>query len=136
MTAHAHAHGQHERLLKLYAALLACSQTIIRCDQKKTLLDDICHQIVALGGMKAAWLGLCGAEDPSQVWPQAHAGDGLDYLQTLRLSMGSDAATLACDPVQLAMREDRVVWTQGPVSAPWPDNLRTRLEAAMKEDTP
>lgn len=112
MTAHAHAHGQHEWLLKLYAALLACSQTIIRCDQKKTLLDDICHQIVALGGMKAAWLGLCGAEDPSQVWPQAHAGDGLDYLQTLRLSMGSDAATLACDPVQLAMREDRVVWTQ------------------------
>ncbi len=32
--------------------------------------------------------------------------------------------------------DHRVVWTQGMASAPWPDALRTRLEAAMKEDMP
>lgn len=111
MTAHAHAHGQQERLLKLYAAMLTCSQTIIRCHQKKTLFADICHQVVALGGMKAAWIGLSGPGDP-QVWPQAHGGDGMDYLQTLRLSMGSGEAASARDPVQLALQEDRMVWTQ------------------------
>ena len=30
----------------------------------------------------------------------------------------------------------RVVWTEGPKSAPWPDALRARFTAAMKEDTP
>lgn len=32
--------------------------------------------------------------------------------------------------------DHRLVWTQGLTSTPWPEAMRTRLEAAMKEDTP
>lgn len=50
----------------------------------------------------------------------------VDFHTTLR---GADGALRA-------EFDHRVVWTQGPASAPWPETLRTHLEAAMKEDTP
>ncbi len=117
MTAHAHAHVQQERLLKLYAALLTCGQSIIRCDHQTALFEDICHHVVELGGMKAAWIGLADAADP-QIRPQTHCGDGLNYLQTIRLSLGSGDAAADLDPVRAAMRQDRSVWTQDVASDP------------------
>ena len=111
MTAHAHAHGQQERLLKLYKALLTCGQAIIRCDQKAALFEEICRHVVQIGGMRAAWVGLAGVED-THVWPQTHCGDGLDYLQTIRLSLGSGEPGTAPDPVALAMLNNQSVWSQ------------------------
>ena len=40
------------------------------------------------------------------------------------------------DGGQRAEFRHRVVWTEGPASAPWPDALRAHLTAAMMEDTP
>jgi len=111
MTAHAHAHVQQERLLKLYAALLKCGQAIIRCDQKTVLFEEICRHVVEIGGMRAAWVGLAGVED-THVWPQTHCGDGLDYLQTVRLSLGSGEPGTAQDPVAQALLHNHSVWSQ------------------------
>lgn len=114
MTSHAHAHLQQERLLKLYAVLLKCSQTILRCDQKATLFEEICRHVVDIGGIQAAWVGLAGVED-THVWPQTHCGEGLDYLQTMRLSLGSSgasSASSAADPVALALLHNQCIWSQ------------------------
>ncbi|MBB1075011.1 GAF domain-containing protein [Rhodoferax sp. 4810] len=111
MTAHAHAHLQQERLLTLYGALLKCSQAIIRCDQKAALFEEICRHVVEIGGMRAAWVGLAGVDD-THVWPQTHCGEGMDYLRTIRLSLGSGEHATAPDPVAQALQHNQSVWSQ------------------------
>lgn len=67
-------------------------------------------------------------------------GDLVDFVMQVRAvgrsSVDFHTTLRGTDGALRAEFDHRVVWTQGPVSAPWPDNLRTRLEAAMKEDTP
>jgi len=116
MLTHAHATAQHERLLKLYAALLKCGQAIIRGDHKATLFDEICRHVVQLGGMKAAWIGMVDADD-THVWPQTHFGDGLSYLQTIKLSMRAEPA-LSHDLVGQAMASNQAVWSQDVLKDP------------------
>ena len=128
MTVHAHAHLQQDRLVKLYAALLKCGQAIIRCRQKATLFEDICRHVVEIGGIRAAWVGLAGVED-AHVWPQTHCGDGLDYLQTIRLSLGSHAPDTAPDPVTRALRHNHSVWSQDIAQDPGLHALRETARA-------
>jgi PAS domain S-box-containing protein len=116
MLTHAHSHLRQERLLKLYAALLKCGQTIIRCTHKALLFEEICRDVVKLGGMKAAWIGMVDAND-SRVWPQAHSGEGLNYLQTIQITQPATLAQ-AADPVELVIKENKSVWFQDVLNAP------------------
>jgi len=110
------AHLQHERLLRLYDALLKCGQAVIRCSHKSTLFDEVCRHVVQVAGMKAAWIGMADTND-SRVWPQAHFGDGLNYLQTIQLTLPA-AQTHAADPVHLTMSQNQSVWLQDVLSDP------------------
>jgi PAS domain S-box-containing protein len=111
-----HANVQQDRLLKLYAALVKCGQAVIRCTQKAVLFEEICRHVVQVGGLKAAWIGMVDAND-SHVWPQAHFGEGLSYLQTIQLTLRA-SQTQAADPVELVMAQNQSVWFQDVLSDP------------------
>lgn len=76
----------------------------------------------------------------AQFTAPSRLGDLVDFTLHVRgVGRSSvDFHTILCgaDGGMRAEFKHRVVWTQGLASAPWPDALRARLEAAMKEDTP
>ena len=66
--------GPPQRLLELYAALLACDHAIIRCTGKVAMFEAVCESLVAKGGLQLAWIGMLDSGDP-RLWPQAHSGE-------------------------------------------------------------
>ena len=109
------------RLSNLYAALSECNQAIVRCTTAGELYDIICEDVVQYGGMRMAWIGLCDGET-DRVRPTASFGDGMDYLDGIRVSIRADDP-YGRGPVGTAIREDRPVWNQDflsdPLAEPW-----------------
>jgi diguanylate cyclase (GGDEF)-like protein len=112
---------KNHRLTQLYAALSQCNQAIVRCTSEAELFAQICRDVVKLGGIKMAWIGLLDAATGTVV-PAASHGAGIDYLDGLHLSI-RQGDVYAGGPSGTAMREDRAVWCQDfqhdPATAPW-----------------
>ena len=106
-----------QRLTQLYAALSQCNQAIVRSASEAELLPKICRDAVQFGGMKMAWIGMLDAAS-REVAPVASYGEGLEYLEGVRISVDA-----GLDPVATAIREMRPVWHQDflhdPLTAPW-----------------
>lgn len=73
------------QLTKLYAALSAANQAIIRTTDRAALFKELCDIAVSYGGLKMAWIGLV---EGSEWWvePAAWAGVGAEYLEQVRVS--------------------------------------------------
>ena len=111
------------RLTSLYAALHQCSQAIAHCTGEAELFTQICRDVVVLGGMNMAWIGVADKED-EQLVPIASFGNGTAYLEGLRISKNAQDP-YGRGPTGTAFREDRPFWCQDfphdPATAPWHD---------------
>ncbi len=76
------------RLTKLYAALSAANQIIIRAEERAALFQDLCDIAVSYGGLKMAWIGMVGLD--RWVEPVACAGEGTEYLGRIRVAADPD----------------------------------------------
>jgi diguanylate cyclase (GGDEF)-like protein/PAS domain S-box-containing protein len=112
-----------QRLTQLYSALSHCNQAIVRCTDAMELYRQICRDSVEFGGMKMVWIGLTDAEK-QRVTPVASAGEGIDYLQAIDLSIEL-GGPFHSGPSGIALREDRPVWCQDfmndPMTSHWHD---------------
>ncbi|MCF8167666.1 MAG: GAF domain-containing protein [Rhodoferax sp.] len=102
------ASGQH-RLLSLYSALIACDHAVIRSSNPSDLFDEVCRNIVHLGQMSVAWIGMVDAGD-QRIWPQAHCGEDDNYLEWIKLSVNVDQMP-GQGPAGTAILEDRPIWS-------------------------
>ncbi|MDD2915123.1 MAG: PAS domain S-box protein [Gallionella sp.] len=112
---------KNQQLTRLYAALSQCNQAIVRCANLDDLFPQVCRDAVLFGGFKMAWIGLLD-EANKQVVPVASYGDGVEYLDGIRIS--ADAADPSgLGPTGIAIRENRPYWCQDfqhdPATAPW-----------------
>lgn len=112
------------RLSQLYAALSQCNQAIVRCKTQQSLFDQICHDAVAFGGLKMAWIGLVNTEH-QRVDVVASAGEGASvYLKDLAISL-IPGHTHSTGPVGQAVLTNAPVWCQDfmatPGTQPWRD---------------
>lgn len=110
-----------QRLDQLYTALSQCNKVIVHCTSEEELFPQICRVVVQFGGMKMAWIGL--VEEASQrVKHVAAYGDGLEYLESIRLSTDANDPS-GRGPVGTSIREKQPFWCQDflndPVTAPW-----------------
>lgn len=109
------------RVSNFYKALVQCDQAIIRSTSANELFTQICDDIVQLGRMKSAWVGMIEAGD-QRVRPVAFAGDGMGYLESIEISV-DPANALGLGPSGTAIREDRPIWCQDilldPATLPW-----------------
>jgi len=109
------------RLSQLYAVLSHCNQAIVRSATQQELFDKICHDTVAYGGIKMAWIGLLDQETLS-LNPVAAHGDLFDYADGLQLSADINNPN-SHGPTGTAVRENRPVWVQDflhdPMTATW-----------------
>jgi PAS domain S-box-containing protein/putative nucleotidyltransferase with HDIG domain len=115
------AEGEIQRLTRLYAALSQCNEAIVRCTSADELFPQICRDAVEFGGMKMAWIGLLD-EATGAVGPVASCGEGVEYLEGIRISVDADDPA-GRGPVGVAIRSSRPQWCQDfqhdPLTAPW-----------------
>ncbi len=105
-----HSDAKFKRLARLFAALNACNQAIVRCASDSELFQQVCHATVEHGGLKMAWIGLIDAAT-GRVKPTASFGSGLEYLRDLRISVNAtDAAGRG--PIGITIRSDQPYWCQ------------------------
>lgn len=112
---------KNQRLTQLYAALSQCNEAIVRCTSEAELFPQICRSAVQFGGMKMAWIGLLDKAS-QRVMPVASYGDGVEYLEDIRISLDAGDPT-GRGPTGIAIGENRPFWCQDfqhdPVTAPW-----------------
>ena len=90
------------RLQRLYAALTAINQAIVKGEEPDELLPKVCRALVERGGFQMAWIGW---NDPAthEIRPRARWGDDQDYLGKVRVY--SDHRPEGRGPTGTAFRE-------------------------------
>lgn len=76
---------QHDALLRIgrvQAVRSATNSAVLRADNEKKLLDDICALIRRVGGYELSWVGYAPTELAMPLQPQAHSGADQDILNS------------------------------------------------------
>ncbi|KXS33769.1 MAG: putative Histidine kinase [Candidatus Gallionella acididurans] len=95
-------------LTQLYVVLNQCKETIMHCTNADELFTKVCRDVVELGAVKMAWVGLV---EQQQIRPVASWGEGREYLEDIRIS--TDAGDeFGRGPIGIALRENRPYWCQ------------------------
>ncbi|MGV8934704.1 MAG: EAL domain-containing protein [Gallionellaceae bacterium] len=112
---------QAERLTQLYAALSQCNQAIVRSSNEAELFPQICRDAVTFGGMKMAWIGMID-EKNNLIRPASSFGEGINYLQSLEISLSADKPT-SKGPTGISISQQVPVWCQDfqhdPITSSW-----------------
>jgi diguanylate cyclase (GGDEF)-like protein/PAS domain S-box-containing protein len=69
----------------------ACNEAMIRIDDEKRLLDEICRIVVDIGGYSLAGVGYCQHDEEKSLLPMAAHGDHPEVVNAMRLSWGADS---------------------------------------------
>jgi PAS domain S-box-containing protein len=76
------------RLNRNLQILSRCNRVLFQARGEQELLQSICQILVETAALPLVWIGYC-EDDPEQtVRPVARAGDGLDYLERVKVSWG------------------------------------------------
>ena len=63
-----------------------CNKAMVRAEDEKDLLDDICRTITAIGEYQLAWVGMASKGRRKIVRPVASAGEGQGFLERITAS--------------------------------------------------
>ena len=121
-----------EKLRKVNRALRMLSdsnQALIRGDDEKGLLREICRIVVERGGYRLAWVGFAEHDEVKSIRPAAQAGDDSGYIATAKLSWAEDDPR-GQGPGGVAIRTGRPAMARNipedPVFAPWQEEANRR----------
>jgi PAS domain S-box-containing protein len=104
------------RLNKSLLTLSRCNRVLWQARDEQEVLRSICQIFVETAGVRLAWIGYCEDDVEKSVRPVAQAGNGLDYLERVKISWGNSDAGQG--PVGDAIRTGRFCWV---------DDIRTDL---------
>ena len=79
-----------KRLNRALRMRSACNECLTRASDEKQLLLDICRLAVDIGGYSMAWVGYAMDDDYRTILPMAHSGEGIDYLEGIKISWSDD----------------------------------------------
>jgi PAS domain S-box-containing protein len=111
------------RANRVLHAVSECHDALIRADNEKTLLRDVCRIVVEAGGYALAWVGYALDDAKKSIEAQAEWGEGREFVHILDLTWRdegrnspAEAAIRTRKPfsVQDTSREDRVNWSIRP----------------------
>src|SRR5438309_6924090 len=75
-----------DRLHRRLRTLCQCTMTFFQAESEQALLRSVCEILVAGGEVRLAWVGYCEDDAEKTVRPVAQAGDGVEYLERLKVS--------------------------------------------------
>jgi PAS domain S-box-containing protein len=111
------------RANRVLHAVSECHDTLIRADDEKTLLKDVCRIVVETGGYALAWVGYALDDSKKTIEAQSEWGEGREFVQSLDLTWhdegrNSPAASAIMTRKPFAVHDtssdDRVHWTVKP----------------------
>ena len=111
------------RANRVLHAVSECHDSLIRAEDEKALLRDVCRIVVEAGGYALAWVGYALDDDNRTIEAQAEWGDGRGFVQCLDLTWrdegrnspaGSAIRTRQPFSVQDTSGDDRVLWSIRP----------------------
>jgi GAF domain-containing protein len=105
------------RLNSNLLALSRCNRVLWQASDEQELLQSICQILVETAGVRLVWIGYCEDDAEQTVRPVAGAGNGLDYLDRVKISWGNSDAGQG--PVGDAIRTAKFCWV---------DDIRTDPE--------
>jgi len=109
------------RLRRRLRTLYQCTNALFQAESEQALLRSICEILVAGGEVRLAWVGYCEDDAEKTVRPVAQAGDGVEYLERLKVSWGE--MELGQGPVGIAVRTGHACWVDDirtdPRVSPW-----------------
>lgn len=95
--------------------IVECNQILVRADDEKTLLQDICTLLVESGHYSMGWVGYAENDENKTVRPVAKSGKGLEYVNGAKVVWSNTergrgpvgTAIRSCQPVVInSMSED------------------------------
>jgi PAS domain S-box-containing protein len=122
------------RRVKDAAALNRSLQTLSRCNRvlwqargEQELLQSICQILVDTAGVRLVWIGYCEDDAEKTVHPVASAGNGLGYLERVKISWGNSDAGQG--PADDAIRTGKFCWIDDIRTDPKSSHWRTEAMA-------
>ena len=110
-------------------AITKCHHTLLRAQDEKTLLDDVCRIICDDAGYRMAWVGFLEHDEKKSVHPVASAGYDAGYVANSNISWSGDTDR-GLGPVGQVGRSGNIVQIQDiahdPRFAPWRDSALER----------
>jgi PAS domain S-box-containing protein len=83
-----------------------CNQSLVRATDEPNLLNEICRNLVGVGGYRLAWVGLAEQDEGKTVRPAAQAGYEEGYLENLNITWSDTEAGRG--PTGTAIRTGKV----------------------------
>ena len=77
-----------QRMNRALLLLSDCNTALVHADREQSLLDQICHLVVAKGGYRMAWVGYARDDAAGTIKPVAHGGVVDGFLDTAVISWG------------------------------------------------
>jgi PAS domain S-box-containing protein len=96
------------RLNSSLVALSQCNRVLWQARDEQELLQSICQILVETAGVRLVWIGYCEDDAEQTVRPVARAGNGLDYLDRVKISWSNSDAGQG--PVGDAIRTATFCW--------------------------
>lgn len=122
MTRELRASEQHTKRLNRDLMLLSeCNMAMLKIDNEKTLLQEVCRMIVDKGNYLMAWVGYAEHDDEKTVRPLAEYGFDNQYLNKIKISWAENEFGLG--PTGTAIRtgvtDINQDYLNNPRMAPW-----------------
>ena len=118
------AEDELHRLNRELRAISDCNQALMRADDERNLLDEICRIICDEAGYRMAWVGYAEHDDAKTVRPVAWAGAEDGYLSGAHITWSADNER-GLGPVGIAVRSGETLHIQDiaadPRMAAWRD---------------
>ncbi len=105
-----------QRANRILQAVSECHDALIRAHDEKELLRDVCRIVVEAGRYALAWVGYPMDDDSKGIDPQAHWGEGEDYVSNLQLTWSDEGAGRG--PAGTAIRTRRPTVVQDTSASP------------------
>jgi signal transduction histidine kinase len=90
------------RANRVLHATSECHDALIRAQDEKELLRDVCRIVVGAGGYALAWVGYALENDAKDIEPQALWGEGQEFVENLDLTWKTEGDGLG--PAGAAIR--------------------------------
>ncbi len=122
------------RLNRRLRTLAQCNSTCFQAESEQELLQSMCEILVAGGECRLAWIGYCEQDAEQTVRPVAQAGDGLDYLERVKMSWGE--AETGQGPAGIAVQTGKACCVNDirtdPRFAPWRGAAQSVLRGVQR----
>jgi PAS domain S-box-containing protein len=97
------------RLSRSLRVLTRCNRVLFQARAEQELLQSICQILVEMAELPLVWIGYCEDNSEQAVRLLARAGEGLDFLERVKISDKSEPGP---GPVSEAIRTGRFCWIE------------------------